>query len=71
MAGGSQIRINKQGITISTNGKILYQASNHVFAGDKEVKYELPKFPKVIDYYSNKLDVFNLFDEKGFKNIKH
>ncbi len=71
MAGGSQIKINKQGITITTNGKVLYHAREHIFGGEREVRYELPKFPKVIDYYSNKLDVFNLFNENGLKNIKY
>ena len=33
MAGGSRILINDQGITISTGGKILYQAGQHKFEG--------------------------------------
>lgn len=46
MAGGSQISISDKGITITTNGKILYQASQHIFEGGREVKYNLPILPK-------------------------
>ena len=38
MAGGSQILIDDQGITISTGGKIVYQAGQHKFEGGRRVK---------------------------------
>ena len=31
MAGGSQIVINNQGITITTNGKVIFKAGQHKF----------------------------------------
>lgn len=46
MAGGSQILISDKGIKITTNGKIIYQAGEHVFEGGKAVKYDLPMLPK-------------------------
>ena len=33
MAGGSRIVISDDGITISTGGKIVYQAGQHKFEG--------------------------------------
>ena len=37
MAGGSQIIISDEGITISTNGKILYKAGQHKFESSERV----------------------------------
>ena len=45
MAGGSRILINDQGITISTGGKILYQAGQHKFEGGQQVKAEFHLYP--------------------------
>ncbi len=46
MAGGSQILISDKGIKITTNGKVVFQAGEHVFEGRREVKYNLPTLPK-------------------------
>ena len=45
MAGGSRIVINDQGITISTNGKIIFQAGQHKFEGGQKVNVQLPQMP--------------------------
>lgn len=45
MAGGSRITISDQGITISTNGKILYQAGQHKFESGASVNPNLPSLP--------------------------
>lgn len=37
MAGGSRIVISDDGITILTNGKILYQAGQHKFEGGQKI----------------------------------
>ncbi len=37
MAGGSQIVINNQGITIITNGKIVFKAGQHIFESGEKV----------------------------------
>ena len=36
MAGGSRIQIDDQGITISTGGKIVFQAGQHKFEGGQK-----------------------------------
>lgn len=46
MAGGSRIVISDEGITISTGGKILYQAGQHKFEGGERVGVDLPLLPK-------------------------
>lgn len=45
MAGGSQITISDEGITISTNGKILYKAGQHKFESSERVVSHLPTLP--------------------------
>lgn len=45
MAGGSRIIISDEGITISTNGKILYQAGQHKFEKGEKVSTKLPFLP--------------------------
>lgn len=47
MAGGSRIVISDEGITISTNGKILYQAGQHKFEGGQKVSSVIPLIPKL------------------------
>lgn len=37
MAGGSQIVINNQGITITTNGKNVFKAGQHIFKNGEKV----------------------------------
>ncbi len=47
MAGGSQISITKTGITITTNGKIIYQAKQHELNGPASLErgIDLKGFP--------------------------
>ncbi len=73
MAGGSRIVINDQGITISTNGKILYQAGQHKFEGGQRVKAEIPLLPIVneVKTFTNKWDFYDLFYEADFSNVKY
>lgn len=45
MAGGSRIQIDDKGITISTGGKIVFQAGQHVFQEGAKVNTILPSLP--------------------------
>ena len=73
MAGGSQILIDDQGITISTGGKIVYQAGQHKFEGGRRVKAEIPPLPIVneIKTFTNKWDFYDLFYQSDFSDIKY
>ena len=73
MAGGSQILIDDQGITISTGGKIVYQAGQHKFEGGRRVKAEIPPLPIVneIKTFTNKWDFYDLFYEADFSNVQY
>ena len=73
MAGGSRILINDQGITISTGGKILYQAGQHKFEGGQQVKAEIPPLPIINDIknFTNKWDCYDLFYEADFSDVKY
>lgn len=73
MAGGSRILINDQGITISTGGKIVFQAGQHVFEGGQRVKAEIPPLPIVneIKTFTNKWDFYDLFYEADFSDVKY
>lgn len=50
MAGGSRIVISDDGITISTGGKILYQAGQHQFKNGVEVGIDLKGLPSYQPY---------------------
>lgn len=71
MAGGSRIVISDDGITISTGGKILYQAGQHKFEGGNKVNFTLPELPNIQYAYSNKVDVFNLFKDSELTNVRY
>lgn len=45
MAGGSQIRIDENGITITTPKVINYKAAQHIFAGGQRIVSDLPNLP--------------------------
>ncbi len=47
MAGGSQIIINKDGITLITPGKFEPKAGQHLFKGGEKANYSLPEMPNV------------------------
>ena len=49
MAGGSQIMINDQGITIKTGGKVIFQAGQHKFESGEKIKTVFPTLPVMID----------------------
>ena len=49
MAGGSQIIINDQGITIKTGGKVIFQAGQHKFESGEKIKTVFPTLPVMID----------------------
>ena len=49
MAGGSQIIINDQGITIKTGGKVIFQAGQHKFESGAKIKTIFPTLPVIID----------------------
>jgi len=77
MAGGSRIVINDQGITISTGGKIVFQAGQHKFESGARVNTVIPALPDVENPYvlqylvknkDNQMMVdkpYILFDEDG------
>ncbi|WP_110958335.1 type IV secretion protein Rhs [Acinetobacter baumannii] len=69
MAGGSQIIINKDGITLITPGKFEPKAGQHLFKGGEKANYSLPEIPNVQSPFSNKLDVYNLFPD--ISNIEY
>ena len=73
MAGGSRILSDDQGITISTGGKILYQAGQHKFEGGQQVKAEIPPLPIVNDIktFTNKWDFYDLFYSADFSDVKY
>lgn len=61
MAGGSQIIIDDNGITISTGGKILYQAGQHKFEKGKIVASEVIMLPSLKEYDNSQK--FKIVDE--------
>ena len=50
MAGGSQIVINNQGITITTNGEVIFKAGQHKFEKAVEVGVNLRGLPSYESY---------------------
>jgi type VI secretion system secreted protein VgrG len=69
-AGGSQIKINAQGIFTTTGGKFESKAGQHSFVGGATVNAELPNIPTNKNY-SNKLDLYHLFVGEKFLNIEY
>ncbi|CAP02964.1 hypothetical protein ABSDF_p20022 (plasmid) [Acinetobacter baumannii SDF] len=63
MAGGSRIVINDEGITISTGGKILYQAQQHKFEGGKKVASIATFLPTLIPHEESQQ--FRVVDENN------
>lgn len=61
MAGGSQIIINKSGITVITPAKFEVKAVQHIFKGGAEVGVNLQGLP-AYEKYDEK---FNLFLPSG------
>ena len=71
MAGGSQIIINKDGITIITPAKFEAKAGQHLFKKGSKVNFSLTKIPNILLPYSNKLDVYNLFKTDEINEINN
>ncbi|ENU41712.1 hypothetical protein [Acinetobacter seifertii] len=63
MAGGSRIVINKQGIMISTGGKILYQAGQHIFKSGAEVAVKARVLPTFVPHEES--HQFKVIDENN------
>ncbi len=51
MAGGSRIQIDDQGITISTGGKIVFQAGQHKFESGVKINTVIPPLPDAENPY--------------------
>ena len=46
-AGGSQLKINADGVFSTTGGKFEVKAGQHLFATGAKVSYEVPELPKI------------------------
>ncbi|RKG42023.1 MULTISPECIES: type VI secretion system Vgr family protein [Acinetobacter] len=67
-AGGSQLKINGDGIFAITGGKFESKAGQHSFVGGSKVSYEVPQLPNA-SIYSNRLDVYDLFWQSDFSQL--
>ena len=70
-AGGSQIKINAQGIFTTTGGKFESKAGQHSFVGGQKVKAEIVSLSSInkIKVFTNKWDFYDLFYETDFSNV--
>lgn len=69
-AGGSQIKINAQGIFTTTGGKFESKAGQHEFTNGEKLSYEIPQLPNTV-LYSNKLDIYDLFWESDLNQLSY
>ena len=69
-AGGSQLKINGNGIFTTTGGKFESKAGQHSFVAGATVNAELPKITNS-GLFSNRLDFYNLFIGEKFQNIEY
>jgi len=69
-AGGSQLKINGDGIFTTTGGKFESKAGQHSFVGGGKVAYEVPQLPNNA-FYSNRLDVYDLFWQSDFSSLRY
>jgi uncharacterized protein (DUF2345 family) len=69
-AGGSQLKINADGVFATTGGKFESKAGQHVFTGGAKVSYEVPTLPNT-PLFSNRLDVYDLFWESDFSQLSY
>ncbi|MEJ5033275.1 type VI secretion system Vgr family protein [Acinetobacter sp. MYb177] len=69
-AGGSQLKINGDGICTTTGGKFESKAGQHSFVGGATVNAELPKMPES-GMYSMRFDLSQIFDPNILKNMKY
>jgi type VI secretion system secreted protein VgrG len=70
-AGGSQIKINAQGIFTTTGGNFESKAGQHSFVGGQKVKAEIVSLSSInkIKVFTNKWDFYDLFYETDFSNV--
>lgn len=76
MAGGSQIIINKNGITVITPGKFEAKAGQHLFKGGDKIETVLPNLSnlsmnKETYSFTNRIDAFDIFEDYDFSKIKY
>ncbi|MDH1365161.1 type VI secretion system tip protein VgrG [Acinetobacter johnsonii] len=69
-AGGSQLKINGDGIFTTTGGKFESKAGQHSFVGGATVNAELPKMPES-GMYSMRFDLSQILDPNILKNMKY
>ncbi|MEG8267793.1 DUF2345 domain-containing protein [Acinetobacter baumannii] len=69
-AGGSQLKINANGVFSTTGGKFESKAGQHLFTSGAKVSYEVPELPSSFDY-SNRIDLYKIFQWSDFENIKY
>lgn len=69
-AGGSQLKINGDGVFTTTGGKFESKAGQHSFVGGATVNAELPKMPES-GMYSMRFDLSQIFDPNILKNMKY
>ena len=73
IAGGSQIEISSGGVLPITSGKFEAKAGQHNFVGGSTVVSESKQLPlmKEISAFTNKLDVYEIFQNLNFRDIKY
>ena len=69
-AGGSQLKINADGVFSTTGGKFESKAGQHSFVGGAKVSYEVPQLPNT-PTFSNRLDVYDLFWASDFSQLSY
>lgn len=69
MGGSSRIVINDQGITISTDGKILYQAGQHRF--EKGEKVENNVVANMLNDHSHQVQLKDAHGDTLGKNVPY
>jgi uncharacterized protein (DUF2345 family) len=69
-AGGSQLKINADGVFSTTGGKFESKAGQHVFMSGAKVSYEVPQLPNT-PTFSNRLDVYDLFWASDFSQLSY
>ncbi|MFH3910502.1 type VI secretion system Vgr family protein [Acinetobacter baumannii] len=69
-AGGSQLKINANGVFSTTGGKFESKAGQHLFTGGAKVSYEVPELPNT-PTFSNRLDIYDLFWESDFSKLSY
>ena len=69
-AGGSQLKINGDGIFTTTGGKFESKAGQHSFVAGATVNAKLPKMPES-GLYSMRFEMSQIYDPNILKNMKY